>query len=88
GILTGVAYQLVISSDMPPISYVTLMHGFMSFSFLTMCATVMINLLVGTLDKQGKHEMAHRIDCRCRWAFPLFYFGIVPVLLGLLAALH
>ena len=28
GILTGVAYQLVMSDHLPRISYVTLMHGF------------------------------------------------------------
>lgn len=82
GILTGVAYQMVISSDMPPISYVTLMHGFMSFSFFTMCATVVVNLMVGNLDRQGKHEAAHRIDLRCRWAFPLFYFVVLPAMLA------
>jgi hypothetical protein len=27
----------------------TLMHGFLFFSFLTMCATVVINLAVGAL---------------------------------------
>jgi hypothetical protein len=54
GILTGVAYLLLTSEQLPHISYFTLMHGFLNLSFLTMCATVVINLVVGTLDKQGK----------------------------------
>ncbi|MBL9140289.1 MAG: hypothetical protein JNK53_00360, partial [Phycisphaerae bacterium] len=38
GILTGVAFQLVISDFLPRISYFTLVHGFVNLSFLTMCA--------------------------------------------------
>jgi hypothetical protein len=82
GILTGVAYQLVISEQLPRISYVTLMHGFLNLSFLTMCATVVISLVVGTLDKRGKVELGDRIDRRCRWGFPLAYFGLLLVMLG------
>ena len=76
GILTGVAYQLVISDSMPHISYVTLMHSFLSFSFMTMCATVVVNLSVGALDRRGKRELGDRVDYRCRWLFPLAYFGL------------
>jgi len=82
GILTGVAYQLVISDSMPHISYVTLMHGFLNLSFVTMCATVVINLVVGALDQRGKHELGDRVDRRCRWVFPLVYFGLNFVMVG------
>ena len=82
GILTGVAYQLVMSEQLPRISYVTLMHGFLSLSFLTMCATVVINLVVGTLDKRGQVALEDRIDRRCRWGFPLAYFGLLLVMRG------
>jgi len=82
GILTGVAYILVTSDQLPHISYVTLMHGFLNLSFLTMCATVVINLVVGGLDKQGKFELGDRIDRACRWAFPLAYFGLMFVMFG------
>jgi hypothetical protein len=82
GILTGVAYQLVMSEQLPRISYVTLMHGFMSLSFLTMCATVVINLVVGALDKRGQVALGDRIDRRCRWGFPLAYFGLLLVMLA------
>ena len=80
GILTGVAYQIVMSDNMPRIAYVTLMHGFLNISFLTMCATVVINLVVGSRDKQGKFEVGNRIDRRCRWLFPLIYFGLLAAI--------
>src|SRR5215475_4605278 len=80
GILTAVAYQLVMSEQLPRISYVTLMHGFLNLSFLTMCATVVINLVVGTLDRRGKSELGDRIDRRCRWVFPIAYVGLLLVM--------
>lgn len=81
GILTGVAYQLVMSENLPRISYVTLMHGFLNLSFLTMCATVVVNLMVGALDKKGKYELGDRIDRLCRWGFPVAYFGLGAVMI-------
>ena len=82
GILTGVTYQLVISDEMPRISYYTLINGFLTLSFLTMCATVVINLVVGTLDQKGEQALGDRIDHRCRWLFPLVYFGLNGAMLA------
>ena len=69
GILTAVTYQIVVSEIQPHISYVTLTHGFLDLSLLIMCATVVINVLAGALDKHGKVEAGDRVDRRCRWAF-------------------
>lgn len=77
GILTAVAYQLVTSEQLPRIAYITLMHGFLSISFLTMCATVVISLIVSTMYKRGRDAAGAVIDRRSRWAFPLAYFGII-----------
>ena len=76
GILTGVAYQIVMSDHMPRIAYFTVMHAFLNISFLTMCATVVINLMVGALDKRGRTAAGDRLDHRCRWLFPLCYLGL------------
>jgi hypothetical protein len=67
---------------LPRISYVTLMHGFLFVSFLAMSATVVVNLVVGELDKRGKYELGDRVDRRCRWIFPLVYFGLVLITIG------
>ena len=80
GILSGVAYQIVLSDQLPRISYFTLMHGFVNLSFLTMCATVVICLVVSGLDRSGRSELGNRVDRVCRWAFPLVYFGLVFVM--------
>jgi hypothetical protein len=82
GILTAVAYQIVVSEIQPHISYVTLMHGFLNLSLLIMCATVLVNLIVGALDRKGESDLGDLVDYRCRWIFPLTYFGLIGVMVG------
>ena len=77
GILTAVAYQMVVSEILPQIAYMTLMHAILNFSFFTMCATVVINLVVGGLDTRGNIQAGDRLDHRCRVIFPLVYFGLL-----------
>jgi hypothetical protein len=77
GILTAVTYQIVMSDLLPHIWYVTLINAFLSLSFLTMCATVVINLSVGAYDKRGRHDIGDRIDWWCRWIFPLTYAALL-----------
>ena len=79
GILTAVTYQLMISNVLPHISYYTFMHSFINFSFLIMCATALINIVVGTHDKHGENRIGDQIDYRCRWAFPLVYMGLILI---------
>ncbi len=85
GILTGVAYQIVVGDKLPHISYMTVIHGFLTMSFVTMCATVVVNLRVGALDKAGRFEAGDRVDRRCRWVFPAVYFGLMAAI-GTVAA--
>jgi hypothetical protein len=82
GILTAVAYQVVMNDILPRIAYMTWINGFLNFSFLMMVGTVLINLAVGGLEQQGKAEVAHRVDHLCRWIFPLTYFGLILILFG------
>lgn len=73
GILTAVAYQMVVSGILPHISYVTWINAFLNFSFWTMGASVVVNLVVGKAD----HPRGDRIDRRCRRIFPLVYFSLI-----------
>ena len=79
GILTAVAYQMVVSENLPQISYITLIHGFINISFFFMCGTAMINLIVGWLDKRGDFKRGDLIDYRCRRIVPIAYFGALSV---------
>ena len=73
GILTVVAYQMVLGEILPRISYINLMNLFRNISFLTICASVIVNLRVSHFDRQRKAEEGDRLDHRCRWIFPKIY---------------
>lgn len=75
GILTAVAYQFIVSDKLPQIAYTTWMDFFVNLSFSIMCFTVVINLVVGNYDKKGNIATGDLIDLRCRWIFPIVYFG-------------
>ena len=77
GILTAVAYQSMVGDIMPQISYMTLMNAILNFSFFVMCATVVINLVVGARDNRGDSAGGERLDLRCRWVFPMVYAGLL-----------
>jgi hypothetical protein len=83
GILTVVAYQIVLSEILPRISYLTMMNGFLNVSFFVMCAGVVVSLRVSWLDRNGQRDAGDRVDQVCRWLFPLVYVGS----LGLIAAI-
>jgi hypothetical protein len=80
GILTGVAYTLVMSDALPRISYVTVMHAFLNLSILAMCAAVVVNVYVGVLAQRGESARAARIDHRCRLGFPLGYLAVLSTM--------
>lgn len=82
GILTAVTFQLVIGDLLPEISYFTLIHGFLNLSFLTMGGTVVINLVVGALDRDNRRAAGDRLDHHCRWAFPVAYLAILGVMVA------
>ena len=87
GILTAVAYQMMLDDSLPQIAYVTLMNGFLSISFLMMCSSVVVNLRVSSLDRHGHRDLGDRLDRRCRWLFPSIYFGLLlllPLVISLL----
>lgn len=83
GILTAVAYQIVVADIQPDIAYVTLMHGFLNLSFLLMCAAVVVNLAVGAFERAGDPDRARAVDRKSRWIFPLLYFGLNGVIVAI-----
>ena len=59
-----------------------LMSTLLYVNFLTMCAAVVMNLVVGRFDRTGRAELGDRVDRRCRWVFPGAYFGLLLLVGG------
>jgi hypothetical protein len=59
------------------------MSGFLNISFFVMCASVVVSLRVGSLDRQGQIAAGDLIDRRCRWLFPVVYLALLLLVAGL-----
>jgi hypothetical protein len=77
GILTVVAFQIVVSDRLPRISYFTIMSSFMYIRYLTLAASVIVNLRVSALDRRGETARGNLLDRRCRWLFPAGYATVL-----------
>ena len=75
GLLTVVAYQFLVSGNLPMIAYFTLMDGFLYSTYLFVAGTIVVNLRVDHLDRTGRQAVGVRLDEKCRWAFPLAFFA-------------
>ena len=79
GLLTAVAYQIVLGDIMPHISYLTPINVFVTISFMIMCASIVVNLVVGELNRENRAALADAIDNRCKVVFPIVY-GVLLLL--------
>lgn len=73
GILSVVAYQIMVSENMPQISYFTLLSTFIYINYFILCGCILVNLLVSSLDKHDHSDIGNKLDRMSRWAFPLCY---------------
>ncbi len=76
-LLTVVAYQIVLGDILPRIAYLTIINLFLNISFVLVCATILVNLIIGEYDRSGRTEAGDRLDLRCRRMFPIAYFGLI-----------
>jgi hypothetical protein len=71
--LTIVAYQFALASDLPKVAGLTLFSAFMTVSFLTIALTVIVNVSVFYRESQGDESIVRRSDQLCRWLIPALY---------------
>jgi hypothetical protein len=76
GILTVIAYQFIATQSLPKVPYLTSMDKIMLLSVITIGATMVLNIAI-TRYARSDPERAHRYDVICRWAFPVWYFGVL-----------
>lgn len=85
GLLTAVAYQIVLGDILPHISYLTPVNVFVNASFMVMCASIIVNLIVGELNRSNLSAKADLLDRRCRKIFPIAYFSLVIFIISFFA---
>jgi hypothetical protein len=81
--LTLIAFQFAMASTLPPLSYFTLLDGFITAAtglvFLALVQSLTTSYLV-SVDRTGP---ALKMDRICRWAFPLAFVVMVASIFGI-----
>jgi hypothetical protein len=80
GLLTAVAYQIILGDILPHIAYLTPVNVFVNLSFMLMCASIVVNLIVGELNRSGRGAKADTLDNRCKVAFPVVYLLLIVMM--------
>lgn len=79
GLLTAVAYQIILGDILPHIAYLTPVNVFVNLSFMVMCASIVINLIVGEFNRSGRGDKADALDNRCKVLFPVVYLSLIGI---------
>lgn len=73
--LTIIAFNLALSSQLPPVGYLTIMDKIVSWSIFLVLMAIVEALIAGRLVMAGKEDIAHGLDRASRYLFPLFLLG-------------
>jgi hypothetical protein len=77
-LLSGIAFQLAISSNLPDIGYIIYIDKIFYMSYFLIAITMMRSLINFYLDKSGdekKIKLGNRLDIFFRILFPVLFFG-------------
>jgi Neurotransmitter-gated ion-channel ligand binding domain/Neurotransmitter-gated ion-channel transmembrane region len=72
--LTLIAFQFSLTSELPKVSYFTLMDRLLLVSTTLVFLSLIVSASTSFLVTKGKGTLAHQIDFVCRWLFPLALF--------------
>ena len=78
--LTIVAYQFALASDLPKIAYMTLFSAFMTLSFLIVALSVAVNTIAFYRQGAGDESIVERSDLVCRWLIPAVYLAMIALI--------
>ncbi len=79
-VLTVVAYQFIVSENLPKHVYNSFLDAIVLLSFGFLVLTVIENGVVNVLYLKEQGAIANSVDYSCRWAFPLMYCASIACL--------
>ena len=79
--LTAIAFNLAISSTLPPVGYLTIMDKMVTWAIFLVLLAIIEAVLTGRLVIAGKETEAKRMDRVSRYLFPVVLLGGWAVLI-------
>jgi len=80
--LTLIAYRFAVDSDVPKLPYLTKLDGFLLMSSVLVFFSLIEVIVTTKFSNRDRVALAHAIDRRCRWIFPLIFAVSSVVILG------
>jgi cadmium resistance protein CadD (predicted permease) len=71
--LTLIAYRFAVDADVPKLPYLTRLDAFILMSSLLVFLSMIEVLVTTKFANRDRLGLAHTIDRRCRWIFPLIF---------------
>lgn len=79
-LLSAIAFNIVITQELPKVSYLTFMNGFILISYIFIGLTLVQIVVKHRLDLEKKNELSMMVDRKARWLFPTI-FGLSNLIL-------
>lgn len=73
GLLSAVALNITVVSNLPPIGYQVLVDKIYNLSYLVIFLALLATIWALRLDEAGQGAEALRLDSRCAWGLPLLF---------------
>ena len=80
GVLTVVAYQFIVSDNLPKHVYNDFLDSMVLASFIALTLTIVENIIVHNFCRQKNIKLAAQVDISCQKVFPIFYLGCLSSL--------
>jgi Neurotransmitter-gated ion-channel transmembrane region len=79
-LLSAIAFHIVIAEELPKVSYLTFINGFILLSYIFIALSIVQIVVKHRLELEKKHELSIAIDRGSRWLFPTL-FGLSNLVL-------
>ena len=78
-LLLFIAFNFVVSGDLPRLSYLTFMDSVLFTAFFITSLTIIINVMLRYMEVNERIALARRIDHYIIWTYPMLYYLLVSV---------
>jgi hypothetical protein len=78
-LLLLIAFNFVISSDLPRLSYLTFMDSILFTAFFITSLVVVVNVMLRYIEIHGQVELARRMDYFIIWTYLLLYLVCIGI---------
>ncbi len=82
-VLLFIAFSFSLSDNYPRLGYLTFLDAVMAITFIVNTLVIAYNVYMKNLENRGQTERVEKIDRYMDWMYPLFYVGLMLVVVAI-----